>query len=149
MRHLITLAWIPLLLAGAWRRDGRVPDAGVGRPPVPHLAEDGPAPDKESATGTVAWSPRSPDEASGSERRPHQQAATLEQQLRETEEKLDATRAKLARLLHRRGPSEETLELFLIQALADSRARENLLEAQLEVLETAYVERVAPLRRSD
>ena len=75
---------------------------------------------------------------------PEQRIAVLEGQLLEHTERIDALRAKLAEALHRKND-----ERLLSEELANSRLREALLETQIEVLETAYVEHIARLRRSE
>jgi len=145
MSRFLPLALIPLMAVSAWRRETGVP---MREPRVTQTIVECRAAAPE-APAKVVIGPSSPHVLAGRgkrERQLEQQVALLETQLRETTDKLDEYRAALARHLNHRGPDPVQ---FLTYALSSSQERVMELEAQLEILETAYVERVAWLRRSD
>ena len=140
MNRFLPLALIPVLVLGAWRREACLPDKGTHRPEVRAILVESRADAAPESSGRVQA------ESVERERRLQQRIAALETALQEALQKVDEHRAKLAKALNRRGP--DPVE-FLTQALIDSRTRETVLEAQIDVLEAAYVEHMAQHRRSD
>ena len=92
---------------------------------------------------TPESSPQVRRESEERERRLQQQVAALERELAEALQKVDEHRAKLAKMLNGNGESRLRFQLEYYQEHA---AR---LETDLQVLEIAYVELAARLRRSD
>lgn len=152
MFRFLPLALLPLLIAGVCRREFRVSRPDTPRFSIPHGSERGSEIRKESDPGTIPSSPHGISDSAGATlpgmrkvvRDPARpELVALSAQVRDYEEKLDAYRAKIAKLLNNRGPGE-----LVAQALVRSLERATQLEAELDVLKTAYVELQAEQRRA-
>jgi hypothetical protein len=151
MSRFLPLVLLPFIAVSAWRREAGLP---MMKPRTPeahkssaaHAITDDVAREVPEAALSARPAHRGPVGWEEREKELKQQVAMLETELRLAQEKVDAHRAKLTKVLNRRGPDPEAL---LTYALTISQERVMELEAQLELLEAAHVERVAPLRRSD
>jgi len=149
MSRFLPLALIPFLAVSAWRRETDVPKSADRRGQAPRtdvfsIIEEGDVAAPRAAATAVRVAVRA--DAEEREQKLQERIVALETALQEALQKVDEHRAKLAKALNRRGPDPVA---FLTGALMSSQERVMELEAQLEVLETAHVVRVAPLRRSD
>jgi len=139
MMRSLPLFLCALIVTGACLRKPYVPKPGHRRP-QPTIIESSPAPSADMDLPAASH----PVGEGGREQWLERKAAMLEAELRESEEKLTEHRATIARLHRLYGDLNRAgLEMAFL------RERNLTLETQLEVLESAHVERVAPLRRSD
>ena len=154
MIRILPMLLVPLIVAAAWRRDALVLKIGprtpeVRKPQVAHPMRIECEDAVTEAPATVVPVPSGlliPADGKERERQLQLRVAKLEEELRVALVKVDEHRAKLAQALNRRGP--DPLK-FLTYALSSSQERVMELEAQLEVLEAAHVERAIASFRTD
>jgi len=143
MTRFLPLALIPLVALSAWRREAGVQPTKHRTPESRRSSRNDPTPETPAPVVPVPSSDRLP---SGREEREHQlqqRVELLETELQLALDKVDAHRVKLARALNDNQEGRLQLELEY------SRQHAALLEADLQRLETAYVELAARHRRSD